>query len=284
MQRVIARLGALAPQGLKRRILGSPAHPSWLANGIHFALNRLPAEQFPCLPCGGILRGYRMRLDWQRQRSFIYGTWEPEVVEAMRSVVREGFVALDIGAHIGYYALVLSRLVGTTGRVIAFEPLPPNYKMLEENVRLNGCRQIKTVNQAVLDRTGPLKVTIPGGEPLPGSVSLFADYGTEPIVVDAVSLDDFLRERKGPVHFLKMDVEGAEGLVLRGARETIGLHHPAMVIEVHHFDGRVDINPAVTQLSSWGYAYRWLQRSSLTSHLLATWKGAAQSLGPEKVT
>lgn len=284
MQRVIARLGTLVPQGFKRRILGSPAHPSWLANRIHFALNHLPAEQFPCLPCGGILRGYRMRLDWQRQRSFIYGTWEPEVVEAMQSVVREGFVALDIGAHIGYYALVLSRLVGTTGRVIAFEPLPGNYRVLEENVRLNRCKQIEAVNQAVLDRSSSLKVTIPDGEPLPGSVSLFADYGTEPVVVQAVSLDDFLRERKGPIHFLKLDVEGAEGLVLQGARETIELHHPAMVIEVHHFDGRVDANPALTQLRSWGYAYRWLQRSDLTSHLLAIWKDAAQSMRPEKMT
>jgi len=64
-----------------------------------------------------------MRVDWMSQRSFIYGSWEPEVQQAFGGLVREGRRALDIGAHIGYYTLLLSKLVGNSGKVIAFEPL-----------------------------------------------------------------------------------------------------------------------------------------------------------------
>ncbi|MGC2280676.1 MAG: hypothetical protein WA603_11710, partial [Candidatus Acidiferrales bacterium] len=75
-----------------------------------------------------------MRVDWQIHRSFAYGTWEPEVVQAVQQEVTAGMNVLDLGAQSGFYTLLLSRLVGPEGRVFAFEPLPANFRLLDENV------------------------------------------------------------------------------------------------------------------------------------------------------
>src|ERR1700733_4485215 len=108
-------LGRIIPNRTKEVLLGSASNPSWIADLIHGVLNRVPGEPFPCLPCHGVLSGFHMRVDWSRFRAFVYGTWEPEVVAALTEVIRDGFVAIDVGAHHGFYALLLSRLVGPTG-------------------------------------------------------------------------------------------------------------------------------------------------------------------------
>jgi hypothetical protein len=69
---------------------------------------------------------------------------------------------------------------------------------------------------------------------------------------------------------MKIDVEGAESLVLQGACKTIEENHPAMMIEVHHFDGsQPDDSPVIGQLQGWGYKIQWLNRWKETSHLFA---------------
>jgi FkbM family methyltransferase len=264
----------LLPQGLKQKLVGSPAAPSWIANRVHSILNRLPGPELVCLPCQGLLAGYRMKVDWSRFRSFIYGTWEPEVIQAIREVVPEGSFAMDIGAHIGFYTLVLSKLVGSAGKVTSFEPMPETFKILAENVAMNDCRHVKVINKALLERPGRVMAHPPDSQPLPGGVSLVADFGTQAVSVEATTLDEFMRAEKGRVDFIKMDVEGAENLVLEGGRHTIEAQHPAMLIEVHHFNGAAEASPVPGQLVAWGYQTRWIDRWESTSHLLAVWGGA----------
>jgi tRNA A58 N-methylase Trm61 len=71
-----------------------------------------------------------MRVDWQIHRSFVYGSWEPEVVGMIKQQVTAGMRVLDLGAQSGFYSLLFSKLVGPQGSVIAFEPLPANYRLL----------------------------------------------------------------------------------------------------------------------------------------------------------
>ena len=241
-----------------------------MANTIHLLLDQLPGDRFPILSCGGELEGYRMRIDWSKHRSFVYGTWEPHVVEALVQAVEPGTVAVDIGAHIGFYTLLLSKRVGQSGLVVAFEPLPPNFRVLRENLQLNFCPHVRAVNKAVTDRPGRLEATIPREEALPGSVSLFADYGGEPVVIDTVTLDEFVRGLTTPVHFIKIDVEGAEDVVLAGAIETIKSCHPKMIIELHHFNFPREQHPVLPMLREFGYKLRWLNQWDLTSHVMAT--------------
>ena len=269
MQRLVVAMGRRLHPRVRQAVLGSWTTPSFLANAIHSLLNCLPGERFPCLPCGGILKGYRMRVDWSRHRSFLYGCWEPEIQEALLDLVREGSCALDIGAHIGYYTLLLSKLVGSRGKVIAFEPLPENFDVLEENIQLNlGCH-VEAVNKAVFESSSQLELGFTTDSPFPGTASLFAEPGLPLVRVDAVSLDDFLHDRNERIDFIKIDVEGAEEQVLQGARRTIERDHPTLIIEVHHPGYAPETSRVLPILASWGYRTRWLQRSAVTSHLAA---------------
>lgn len=272
MRKVIMSLGRMIPNQGKEILLGSPSAPSWIAGFIHGVLNRVPGEPFPCLPCHGVLKGFQMRVDWSRFRAFIYGTWEPEVVKAVTEVIHDGFVAIDVGAHHGYYALILSRLVGPSGRVIAFEPTPSNFRILAENVKLNHCGNVEIVNKAVSDKSGDIEIEL-RNEGDSGSFSLLDKQGVHPIKVGSISLDDFLKEREGPVNFIEIDVEGAEGMVLKGAQKTIEAYHPVLLVEVHHFGTPLASSCVPDQLKELGYDLTWLLKWENTSHVLGTWKG-----------
>jgi FkbM family methyltransferase len=277
MRRVITALAGLVPNRAKAILLGSPSNPSWMAGVIHGTLNRIAGEPFPCLPCAGILEGYRMKVEWSRFRAFVYGTWEPEVVKAVTEVVHEGFVAIDIGAHLGYYALILSRIVGSNGRVIAFEPVPSNFRILSENIELNRCKNVQAVNKAVSNRSGRFEGAFPNESKLSSSFSLLKNDDANPITVEAVLLDDFLKDWDCPIDFIEIDVEGAEGMVLDGARKTIESYHPILLVEVHHFGARLESSQVPRQLMELDYDLKWLSKWEDTSHVLATWKGRPSS-------
>jgi hypothetical protein len=136
-------------------------------------LNCAPGEKYPVLDCSGVLEGYRMRVDWTQLRGFAYGTWEPEVVKTITNHVKPGMTVLDIGAHGGFYALLLSKLVGPTGQMIAFEPLPANYRFLEENIALNRVTNVQIRREAVGKRSGEMdfEVPDPGESVVAGQVS-----------------------------------------------------------------------------------------------------------------
>jgi len=276
LRRIVTSLARLIPNRAKEILIGSPSNPSRIAHLIHGVLNRLPGEAFPCLPCHGLLEGYRMKVDWSRFRAFIYGNWEPEVTKAMTEVVHEGDVAIDIGAHLGYYALILSKIVGPTGRVIAFEPMPENYQVLSENIEMNRCKNVQIKNMAVSNRSGRCE-GIPPAKTNSGTFSLITQESSNTIEVNATSLDEYLSNWNRPINFIQMDVEGAEGMVVEGARKTIEAYYPVLLVEVHHFDSSLEASPFPGQLMELGYDLTWLSKCDITSHVLATWNGRKKS-------
>lgn len=270
MRRFVLAVQGLVPERFRLALLGSPGKPSRLANGVHKVLNRLPGAEIACFQCRGVLHGYRMKIDWDRHRSFVNGTWEPAVVQAISEVVKPGMCVVDIGAHIGFYTLVLAKLVGPQGRVLAFEPLPVNFSLLCDNINLNQCSQVQAVNQALLDHACDIQADVRLQEALPGAVGFAEADHTQAIAGTAVSLDDFLDGSPAPVKFIKMDVEGAESLVLKGAAQTVKTYHPTLMIEVHHGHFPAAESPVVTQLREWRYNLRWLTALPTVAHLLAT--------------
>jgi FkbM family methyltransferase len=218
-----------------------------------------------------------MKIDWRKHRSYIYGTWEPEVVNAISGAVSAGSIVMDIGSHIGFYALLFSKLVGGDGFVIAFEPLPENFRILEENVHLNPGAKIRTVNKAVTNRScNKMNLVVPRDNfsmttSLHGS--FFLDEG-DPVIVETVSIDDFMHDLRLPIHFIKMDAEGAEALILQGALKTIEVYHPTMLIELHHPDSRGEEHPIIPLLNGLNYEIEWLSHLHPTSHVLVRWNGA----------
>jgi FkbM family methyltransferase len=269
LESMIPRVLAWVPVTWRRAIIGRPDNPSRAATFVHDLLNRRPPAPTKIFACSGALQGCQMYIDWNRFRSFVYGTWEPDVVRAVTSTVKTGTTVIDIGAHIGYYTLLLAKCVGPTGRVISFEPLPANFALLEQNVQLNRLQHVQMNAQAVFSRDEELTISVPDHAPNSGDASVLSTEGTKHFRVPAITLDSFSSGTGLRPDFLKMDVEGAEYDVLLGAKETIAQSRPKMLIELHHFDGNLAGHPVPELLANWNYEIQWIDRSLMTSHILA---------------
>lgn len=158
------------------------------------------------------------------------GTYEPEQTRLFQQQITAGATVFDIGAHVGYYTLLASVLVGPKGRVCAFEPNPENCGFLRRHVQLNDAANVTVENAAVSNSNGTASFAFGTGS----GTGRLAEHGV--LDVRTVRLDEFCRERKVEPGFLKIDVEGAELEVLRGADEIIGSHHPVIFLSTHDTD------------------------------------------------
>jgi FkbM family methyltransferase len=269
-ENVVPRILGWVPLSWRRAIIGRSDHPSRIATLVHNLLNRMRPTESQVFDCQGVLKGFRVSVDWSRFRSFIYGTWEPEVTNAVIAIVSPGMTVIDIGAHIGYYTLLFAKCVGPAGRVVAFEPLPANVGLLRRNIELNQLHSVEIFPQAVFSHIGEVIVTIPDDSRNSGDASACYVRGAQQLSVPAITLDSFCASKSFRPDIIKMDVEGAEYDVLLGTQQTITMCHPKMLIELHHFDGDRSSHPVPGLLSSWGYRVEWLEQAQLTSHILAT--------------
>jgi len=139
-----------------------------------------------------------------------------------------GEVVLDIGASVGDTSLWFSKKVGSTGKVYAFEPEPKNFQILLGNIEQNNVKNVTPLNIGLSDREGRMKI-VSGG-----SASFLAESEGE-AEVTVTTIDEFVRDNKLPkVDFIKMDVEGHEMNVLRGANETMRAFKPKMALSAYH--------------------------------------------------
>jgi FkbM family methyltransferase len=166
---------------------------------------------------------------------FIAGTYEPEKTAAITRLVSAGNVAYDIGAHVGYYSILMADLAGDEGAVYAFEPRPINYAFLNRHIRLNYCRNIRTYRMAIGK---------PQGQATPGTARLETRTGTGTghlsetgtLLVAVTSIDECIAARHGrPPDLLKIDVEGGELDVLHGASRTLDEYHPRLIVATHSY-------------------------------------------------
>lgn len=177
----------------------------------------------PCL-------GLRFSLDRPVGLGYILGTYEPEVIQAMRSHVVCGDTVLDIGAHAGYLTAQLSSLVGTAGRVYSFEPTPSSFRILQRNIFDNRLRNVIPLPFAVARSCGPAKLLV---DPSSYENRLVEDAGDSDILpVQTVTVDEIVSANSLKVSFMKIDVEGAELDVLLGARQVLDTFQPVVVAEV----------------------------------------------------
>lgn len=156
--------------------------------------------------------------------------YEPHVVAAMRRLLKPGRVFVDVGASIGYLSLVAARAVGSAGKVICFEPDPYNCKLLYLSAKANEFANVEIYPLAIADRSRNVIFDSMQGN---GVISEFdVNLASTPMrfVVRALPLDWVLRDEES-IHILKMDVEGAEYMVLRGATETLKQHRPVIISE-----------------------------------------------------
>ncbi len=156
------------------------------------------------------------------------GRYESHLTAVFEHYCTPGMTVIDVGANLGYYSLLASRLVGPTGRVIALEPNSEDCRLLLSSVRLNGVSNVQLLPVAADAATGWAYYSTHVGSN--GGLIEDGDLLSHPgNVVPTFRLDDLV---DGPVGFLKMDVEGAEGRVVQGATRIIERDRPIVTTEL----------------------------------------------------
>jgi FkbM family methyltransferase len=177
----------------------------------------------------------------------------------------EGRTVYDVGAWEGTTALALARRVGPSGSVWAFEPNPTAAAKLRRNLGLNGMTNVSLLDVAVGDSTGEVDLAFQRNAT--GRAQIVSEAGGEQrgvlVRVPMATLDE-LREQRGlpPPHLIKIDVEGAETQVLRGARRTIVAHRPDLLLELHgrtFAEKRAKCESVLEELRELGYDGRHVE-------------------------
>jgi FkbM family methyltransferase len=229
---------------------------------------RLPyhEELFESLIFGGHLRGHYLAMPKvQVGAGFLLGTFERPVVRAMRTHVKPNSVAYDVGTSYGYHTLFLSRLVGPQGVVVGFEPHPRDYGLLVRNLEANKLRNVRPVQVAVTASSGWADFATFS---YPGVSHILTERTPEDakvVRVAAVSLDDFVFAQgyQAP-DFIKIDVEGGEDGVLRGAERLLREHRPVIVAEL----SAVNSDAILSRMHALGYRSERLMGDDVLADVL----------------
>ena len=153
------------------------------------------------------------------------GEWEPGLTSYFGAYLKPGMTFLDLGAHVGYFSCLAGRLVGPRGLVVAFEPNPRNYELLLANVWRNGLTNVVCFPWAVSDSSRIVDLYLS-----PDNSGDHRIYGEgEHVPVRAVALDS-LEALRPPVDVVKIDVQGAEEAVFRGAERLLAASPDALVV------------------------------------------------------
>ncbi len=160
---------------------------------------------------------------WVSENLAKYGVWEKIETDYILKEIQEGDVVLDIGANIGYYTLILAKLVGNSGKVFAFEPEPNNFNLLKKNVKKNRYQNVILENMALSNSNGKIKLYLAkqnrGEHRIYRSKAVSNDF----VEVNMMTLDEYFKNVPliEKIAFIKMDVEGSEWGVLQGMRSLL---------------------------------------------------------------
>lgn len=186
------------------------------------------------IPKNAVLPIVQGRLRWKKWivSSGVFGYWlgsyEFNKQKIFIKAVNEGDIVFDIGAHVGFYTLLSSKLVGKQGRVFSFEPLPRNLLYLKRHVEMNKCRNVTIIEVAVSDKDGILQFNNGNNS----SVGRIVSNGD--MKVKVISLDKQIEKNNFPTpNIIKIDVEGEELKVLRGAQKLLRDNHPILLLATH---------------------------------------------------
>ncbi len=177
----------------------------------------------------------RLRVTARSKRLASAHVSEPEL-RLVKRLLNPGDTAVDVGAYAGEYAYEMSRVVGTTGTVYAFEPHHRYSKMLIAVLQRLLANNVRVVETALSDSVGHSHIVFADdkGKPLHGEVHLseMATLGSEPVSTSTLDVEIDPEAISGELGLIKIDVEGAELGVLNGARNILAQFKPAIICEV----------------------------------------------------
>ncbi len=186
----------------------------------------------------GPIRGLKFRVAQGFGGSYAFGS-EALHIRSLAQLAQPGATIYDIGANRGHVTMLFSSGVGQSGKVVAFEPVESLAKAIKDNLKLNGITNVDICGMALSDTCGTVQFEYSEHNSTQGKIidvepGLRVE-GIEVIKVQTVRLDSYLEENPTvpPPSVMKIDVEGAGALVLKGARATIEKHRPMIFIELH---------------------------------------------------
>ena len=210
-------------------------------------------------PAGPAGNRFYMRLHPMADSAFIVGEYEPGCVRALREHLPKGSVCVDVGANVGYFSILMSRgFVGKQGQTIAFEPMPETVEVLRENVEVNHLENVIVVAAAASDGSGSVEILSDATDRATKTASMVGYHvegQAQKTVVRSIRLDDYFDGSMRLPSLIKIDVEGAELMALKGARETIAKANPILIVEIHGW-GSPGSQEVLNLLSDFGYRAR----------------------------
>lgn len=173
----------------------------------------------------------------------LLGRYEMPVFRLINWYLKPGMVFVDVGANLGDYTLIASRLVGDGGKVVSFEPDPSNYAWLTKSIARNAFVNIEARQEALSDQDGEATLFLGDVSGWHTLKAVQRPSARGEVTVKTRKLDNVLFDR---IDLMKIDVEGAEFDVISGARESLARHRPVLIIDLHPTKG-ADI-PGLLQL------------------------------------
>lgn len=196
--------------------------------------------------------------DYIAKELFSSGLYEKNLLQKLREYFAlddRGGTVIDVGANIGNHTVYFSKLFE---QVVAFEPNPACYFLIQANILANGCKNVTAVNKAVSSTIGNAKLSFDykhtgGGTIEPAEVN----ETSESIEVETVTLDSLL-DQIGNVTCLKIDAEGHEAEIINGAKKLLDRESPLVVFEAHDLNTLKNTSEALRQ-SGYNYFYDIIQ-------------------------
>ncbi len=188
--------------------------------------------------------------------------YEDHVAHVIEECLGRGDVFYDAGANVGVFAFMAATLVGEKGAVFAFEPEPNNILCFRRSLESAPVQNVELHPIALGGEDGSMRFDRRGGAFSGRLVDSEDEIGSDGVCeIQVRSIDSLLAGGMPPPSLIKIDVEGGEGLVLAGARETLRAHKPAVLCEMHP-DNQVGVSRAFSALNEAGYICRSLEGST----------------------
>ena len=207
----------------------------------------------------------------------VFRVHEPLHTELLSRELKKGMVCLDIGANIGYYALLENNKVGNTGKVIAIEPSPINFKQLKKNIMLQENSNVEVHNFACGNYDGFTKFSvseISNWSRIVGEKDFASDEILSIVDIPIKKIDSFLETvNLSTIDIIRMDVEGYECQVIEGMLNTIYKYNPLLVLEFHTSLVNIeDAKKILIKLKKMGYKIKYYFHRELDLPMLSDMK------------
>ncbi len=213
---LVKKLVSLFPPTWPSKIYNVLLRIPFLKRFLSFVIQRLTPD-YVDIPEGKIIFD---KEDPVMSGGISLGEYEPETVACFRSSLKDGMTVVDIGANLGYFTVIAAGRIGPSGKVFSYEPDPHNFELLKNNIDVNGFKNVTAIPIALSDRAGTRELFF-GDNQCTHSFSDKKGTGRfESVITD--TLDNSLKAFGSPrIDIIKIDIEGAEPIVLEGMKETI---------------------------------------------------------------